>query len=101
MGMNASGQVLAPHSVLSKPDWDKTNMLGYDLLYGETLETSATPQEAWNYWTTTSTTRAGGFNMAVSGKYLTSTAYPSLALVRGDIPKKVLGIKLGRTKLTI
>jgi len=78
MGMNESGLVLAPHSVLSRPDWDKTNMLGYDLLYRETLETSATPQEAWNYWTNTSTTRTGGFNTAVSGKYLTSEDYPSL-----------------------
>lgn len=33
MGMNESGLVLAPHSVLSRPDWNKTNMLGYDLLY--------------------------------------------------------------------
>lgn len=78
MGMNESGLVLAPHSVLSRPDWNKTNMLGYDLLYRETLETSATPQEAWNYWSNTSTTRTGGFNTAVSGKYLTSTNYPSL-----------------------
>jgi uncharacterized protein (DUF2141 family) len=78
MGMNASGLVLAPHSVLSHPDLEKTNMLGYDLLYRETLETSTTPQEAWTYWTTTSTTRTGGFNTAVSGKYLTSTNYPSL-----------------------
>jgi len=79
MGMNESGLVLAPHSVLSRPDWDKTNVLGYDLLYRETLETSATPQEAWTYWTATSTaTRTGGFNTAVSGKYLTSKDYPSL-----------------------
>ena len=78
MGMNESGLVLAPHSVLSRPDWVKTNMLGYDLLYRETLETSATPQEAWNYWTNTSTTRTGGFNTAVSGKYMASTDYPSL-----------------------
>ena len=78
MGMNESGLILAPHSVLSRPDWDKTNMLGYDLLYRETLETSATPQEAWNYWTTTPSTRTGGFNTAVSGKYLTSEHYPSL-----------------------
>lgn len=78
MGMNESGLVLAPHSVLSRPDWDKTNMLDYDLLYRETLEISATPQEAWTYWTTTSTTRTGGFNTAVSGQYLTSENYPSL-----------------------
>jgi len=78
MGMNESGLVLAPHSVLSRPDWDKTNMLGYDLLYRETLEATTTPQEAWTYWTTTSTTRTGGFNTAVSGKYLTSEDYPSL-----------------------
>ena len=78
MGMNESGLVLAPHSVLSRPDWDKTDMLGYDLLYRETLETSTTPQEAWTYWTTTPTTRTGGFNTAVSGKYLTSADYPSL-----------------------
>jgi uncharacterized protein (DUF2141 family) len=78
MGMNESGLVLAPHSVLSRPDWDKANMLDYDLLYRETLETSATSQEAWTYWTTTSTTRTGGFNTAVSGQYLTSEGYPSL-----------------------
>jgi len=78
MGMNESGLILAPHSVLSRPDWDKTNMLGYDLLYRETLETSTTPQEAWTYWTTTPTTRTGGFNTAVSGKYLTSADDPSL-----------------------
>ncbi|MBC8417382.1 MAG: hypothetical protein H8E10_02160 [Desulfobacterales bacterium] len=78
MGMNESGLVLAPHSVLSRPDWDKTNMLDYDLLYRETLETSTTPQEAWTYWTTTSTTKTGGFNTAVSGKYLTSADDPSL-----------------------
>ena len=79
MGMNESGLILAPHSVLSRPDWDKTNMLDYDLLYRETLENSATPQEAWAYWTATSTTRTGGFNTAVSGKHLTSEdGYPSL-----------------------
>jgi len=78
MGMNESGLILAPHSVLSKPDWDKTNMLGYDLLYREALETSASPQEAWNYWTTTPSTRTGGFNTAVSGKHLASEDYPSL-----------------------
>ena len=79
MGMNESGLIMAPHSVLSMPDWDKTNMLDYDLLYRETLETCSTPQEAWNYWTSTSaTTRTGGFNTAVSGKYLTSEDYPSL-----------------------
>ena len=78
MGMNASGLILAPHSVLSRPGWDKTNMLDYDLLYRETLETATTPQEAWNYWTSAPTTRTGGFNTAVSGKYLSSTDYPSL-----------------------
>jgi len=79
MGMNESGLVLAPHSVLSRPDWGKTYMLGYDLLDRETLEASATPQEAWTYWRVTSTTtRTGGFNTAVSGKYLTSTDYSSL-----------------------
>ena len=78
MGMNESGLVLAPHSVLSRPDWEKTNMLDYSLLYRETLETSTTPQEAWTYWTSTATTRTGGFNTAVSGKYLTSEDDPSL-----------------------
>ncbi|HOP47518.1 MAG TPA: hypothetical protein PK874_07630 [Desulfobacteraceae bacterium] len=78
MGMNVSGLVMAPHSVLSRPDWDKTDMLDYDLLYRETLETSSTPQEAWNYWNSTSTTRTGGFNTAVSGRYLISEDYPSL-----------------------
>jgi hypothetical protein len=78
MGMNESGLVMAPHSVLSRPDWDKTDMLDYDLLYRETLETSSTPQEAWNYWNSTSTTRTGGFNTAVSGSYLISEDYPSI-----------------------
>jgi len=78
MGMNESGLVMAPHSVLSRPDWDKTDMLDYDLLYRETLETSSNPQEAWNYWNSTSTTRTGGFNTAVSGSYLISEDYPSI-----------------------
>jgi len=78
MGMNASGLTLAPHSVSSKPDWDKPNMLDYALLYRETLEATTTPQEAWTYWTTTAITRTGGFNTAVSGKFLTSTDFPSL-----------------------
>jgi len=78
MGMNESGLILAPHSVSSRPDWDKSNMLDYALLYRETLETTTTPQEAWTYLTTTATTRTGGFNTAVSGRYLTSADYPSL-----------------------
>jgi hypothetical protein len=78
MGMNASGLILAPHSVSSRPDWDKNNMLDYALLYRETLEASTTPQEAWTYWTSASTTRTGGFNTAVSGTFLTATDFPSL-----------------------
>ncbi len=78
MGMNESGLVLAPHSVLSRPDWTKSDMLDYDLLYRETLENCATPQEAWTYWTTAAITRVGGFNTAVSGRYLASADYPSL-----------------------
>ena len=78
MGMNESGLMLAPHSVSSRPDWDKINMLDYALLYRETLETCTTPQEAWAYWTSAPITRNGGFNTAVSGRYLTAADYPSL-----------------------
>ena len=80
MGMNESGLMLAPHSVLSRPDWERADMLDYDLLYRETLETITTPQEAWAYWNlmTAVITRVGGFNTAVSGRYLTSADYPSL-----------------------
>jgi hypothetical protein len=80
MGMNASGLILAPHSSMSVPDWSATNMLDNDLIYRETLQTTATPQEAWNYWQKSGTTRVGGFNTAVSGPHLTAADYPSLTL---------------------
>jgi hypothetical protein len=78
MGMNESGLILAPHSAMSIPDWSATNMLDNDLIYQETLQNTATPQEAWNYWQRSGTTRVGGFNTAVSARYLGSTDYPSL-----------------------
>ena len=78
MGMNESGLILAPHSAMSIPDWSKTNMLDNDLIYRETLQKTATPQEAWNYWQNSGTTRVGGFNTAVSARYLGATQYPSL-----------------------
>jgi hypothetical protein len=78
MGMNESGLILAPHSAMSIPDWSATNMLDNDLIYHETLQKTATPQEAWNYWKDSGTTRVGGFNTAVSARYLTSADYPSL-----------------------
>lgn len=77
-GMNESGLILAPHSAMSIPDWSATDMLDNDLIYRETLQKTATPQEAWDYWKTSGTTRVGGFNTAVSAPYLTSADYPSL-----------------------
>jgi hypothetical protein len=77
-GMNQSGLILAPHSSMSIPDWNATNMLDNDLIYRETLQKKATPQEAWDYWKTSGTTRVGGFNTAVSAPYLTAMDYPSL-----------------------
>jgi len=78
MGMNDSGLILAPHSAMSIPDWRATNMLDNDLIYRETLQQTATPQEAWNYWKNSGTTRVGGFNTAVSARYLAAADYPSL-----------------------
>ncbi|MBA4423196.1 MAG: hypothetical protein C0390_08880, partial [Syntrophus sp. (in: bacteria)] len=78
MGMNESGLILAPHSAMSIPDWSATNMLDNDLIYRETLQKTATPQEAWDYWKNSGTVRVGGFNTAVSARYLTSMDYPSL-----------------------
>ena len=78
MGMNESGLILAPHSAMSIPDWSKTNMLDNDLIYREVLQNTATPQEAWNYWKSSGTTRVGGFNTAVSARYLGAADYPSL-----------------------
>lgn len=78
MGMNESGLILAPHSAMSVPDWRATDMLDNDLIYRETLQTTATPQEAWNYWQSSGTVRVGGFNTAVSARYLTAGDYPSL-----------------------
>jgi len=78
MGMNESGLILAPHSAMSVPKWGSNNMLDNDLIYRETLQKTATPQEAWEYWRNSGTVRVGGFNTAVSGRYLTSADYPSL-----------------------
>jgi hypothetical protein len=78
MGMNESGLILAPHSAMSIPNWNVTNMLDNDLIYRETLQYAANPQEAWELWRTSATTRVGGFNTAVSGQYLTAGGYPSL-----------------------
>ena len=78
MGMNESGLILAPHSAMSIPDWSTTKMLDNDLIYRETLQKTATPQEAWNYWKSMETIRVGGFNTAVSARSLDSLDYPSL-----------------------
>ena len=78
MGMNESGLILASHSAMSIPDWSATKMLDNDLIYRETLQRTATPQEAWNYWKSMETIRVGGFNTAVSARYLDSLDYPSL-----------------------
>jgi hypothetical protein len=78
MGMNEAGLILAPHSAMSVPNWGKTDMLDNDLIYRETLQNAATPQEAWNVWLGSATTRVGGFNTAVSGRYLGAAAAPSL-----------------------
>jgi hypothetical protein len=78
MGMNEAGLILAPHSAMSVPNWGKTDMLDNDLIYRETLQSAANPQEAWNVWLGSATTRVGGFNTAVSGRYLGAAAAPSL-----------------------
>jgi hypothetical protein len=78
MGMNEAGLILAPHSAMSVPNWGMTDMLDNDLIYRETLQSAATPQEAWNVWLGSPTTRVGGFNTAVSGRYLGAAAAPSL-----------------------
>jgi len=77
-GMNEAGLVVAPHSVLSRPDWAAIDMLGYAMSQRRMLQTAATPQQAEALWFPPENTFCGGWNLAVSSPGLAGEQNPSV-----------------------
>ena len=77
-GMNEAGLVIAPHSVLSHPDWDALDMLGYAMSQRRMLQTAAGPDQAGALWFPPANTFCGGWNLAVSSPALNGEPIPSV-----------------------
>jgi len=77
-GMNEAGLVTAPHSVLSGPDWEAADMLGYAMSQRKVLQAAATPQQAEALWFPPANTFCGGWNLAISGPALNGDPIPSV-----------------------
>ena len=75
-GMNEAGLVTAPHSVLSRPDWDAIDMLGYAMSQRRLLQTATTTHQAEALWFPPKNTFCGGWNLAVSSPALIGEPSP-------------------------
>jgi len=83
-GMNQSGLVMAPHSVTTMPNWDVDNFLDYSVFYMETLRQCSSIAEVKTFWESSTTTRTGGFNTAISTPYQAGQGYYPAAIYETD-----------------
>ena len=83
-GMNQSGLVMAPHSVTTMPNWDVDNFLDYSVFYMETLRQCSTIADVKTFWESSTTTRSGGFNTAISTPYQGQQAHYPAAIYETD-----------------
>jgi hypothetical protein len=78
-GLNEHGLYLAPHSVITIPDFEATNLLEYCVWYREILMDCSSLGDVQDYWNSVAITHTGGFNTTVSAPYFELTSgYPAV-----------------------